>query len=229
MPLITGALGGNTIDFRRYAAEGVTLLGRMEAAHQGVIDFAPDLAERLAYGDASYAIFLDMIDAHAVSRGLNLPEDPAAREVQPDPLCLTQPLRRLDHRAEGIGAVIWATGYGFDFGWIDVPVLDAQRRAGSSPRHHRGAGPVFSRPAMAVAIELLDPVRCRRRRRRARRPHRRARVNHAAIAVASRPFWRGEGRGEAAVSTGCGLRRVPSPGAARRPLRAAGRRLQPNR
>jgi putative flavoprotein involved in K+ transport len=43
-PLITGAFGGNTIDFRRFAAEGVTLLGRMKAAHQGVVGFAPDLA-----------------------------------------------------------------------------------------------------------------------------------------------------------------------------------------
>jgi putative flavoprotein involved in K+ transport len=134
LPLITGALGGNTIDFRRYAAEGVTLLGRMEAAHQGVIDFAPDLAKRLAYGDASYAIFLDMMDSHARRHGLDLPEDPAARERRPDPLCLTQPRLRLDLRTEGIGAVIWATGYDFDFGWIDVPVLDAR----GAPLHRRG-------------------------------------------------------------------------------------------
>ena len=134
LPLITGALGGNTIDFRRYAAEGVTLLGRMEAAHQGVIDFAPDLAKRLAYGDASYAIFLDMMDSHARRHGLDLPEDPAARERHPDPLCLTQPRLRLDLRTEGIGAVIWATGYDFDFGWIEVPVLDAH----GAPLHRRG-------------------------------------------------------------------------------------------
>jgi putative flavoprotein involved in K+ transport len=134
LPLITGAFGGNTIDFRRFAAEGVTLLGRMEAAHRGVIDFAPDLAERLAYGDASYAIFLDMVDAHVDRHGLNLPKDPAARAVLPDPPYLTQPLRRLDLRAEGVSAVIWATGYGFDFGWIDVPALDAR----GAPIHVRG-------------------------------------------------------------------------------------------
>jgi putative flavoprotein involved in K+ transport len=134
LPLITGAFGGNTIDFRRFAAEGVTLLGRMETVRRGVIDFAPDLAERLAYGDASYAIFLDMVDAHIDRHGLNMPKDPAARAVLPDPLCLTQPLRRLDLHAEGIGAVIWATGYSLDFGWIDVPALDAR----GAPLHRRG-------------------------------------------------------------------------------------------
>ena len=134
LPLITGAFGGNTIDFRQFAAEGVTLLGRAQAAHQGVIDFAPDLARRLAYGDASYAIFLDMMDAHVERHDLNMPQDPAARAVLPDPPCLSEPLRRLDLRAAGIAAVIWATGYGFDFGWIQVPVLNAR----AEPVHVRG-------------------------------------------------------------------------------------------
>jgi putative flavoprotein involved in K+ transport len=126
LPLITGAFGGNTIDFRQFAAEGVTLLGRMETASEGVIEFAPDLAKRLAYGDASYAFFLDMADAHVESHGLKMPQDPAARAMLPDPPCLSEPLRRLDLRAADIGAVIWATGYGFDLGWIHVPVLNTR-------------------------------------------------------------------------------------------------------
>lgn len=54
--------------------------------------------------------------------------------MQPDPFCLAEPLRRLDLRADGIGAIIWATGYCLDFGWIDVPVLDAR----GEPVHRRG-------------------------------------------------------------------------------------------
>jgi len=138
LPLISGALGGNTIDFRRYAAEGVTLLGRLQAAHQGVVSFAPDLAKRLAYGDASYTIFLDMMDDHAEAHGLDMPADPAARAVWPDPLCLAEPLQPLDLAACGIGAIIWATGYGFDFGWIDIPVLDSR----GEPLHVNGIAAV---------------------------------------------------------------------------------------
>jgi putative flavoprotein involved in K+ transport len=134
LPLITGALGGDTIDFRRFAAEGVTLLGRMQAARNGVVEFAPDLARRLAYGDVSYTVFLDMVDAHVQQHGLTMPEDPAARAVLPDPLCLSEPIQRLDLRAAGIGAVIWATGYGFDCGWIHVPVVNAH----GEPVHVRG-------------------------------------------------------------------------------------------
>jgi putative flavoprotein involved in K+ transport len=124
LPVISGAYGGHTIDFRRFAADGVTLLGRVEAIHQGVIDFAPDLADSLASGDATYASFLDTVDAHVERHGLNMPQDPAARLMLPDPPCVAEPIRRLDIRADGVRAVISATGYGVDFGWIDIPVLD---------------------------------------------------------------------------------------------------------
>jgi len=138
LPLITGAYGGHTIDFRRFAADGVTLLGRVEAAHDGIIDLAPDLAETMANGDAAYASFLDRVDAHVEQHALEVPEEPAARAVLPDPTWLAEPLRRLDIRADGIGAVIWATGYNMDFGWIDVPVLDAD----GEPIHRRGIADV---------------------------------------------------------------------------------------
>jgi putative flavoprotein involved in K+ transport len=134
LPVISGAYGGHTIDFRRFAAEGVTLLGRIETARDGVLTFAPDLADSLASGDATYTTFLDVVDTHIKQRALDMPEDPAARATPPDPACLTEPIRRLDIAADGIGAVIWATGYGVDFGWIKLPVLDAR----GEPVHARG-------------------------------------------------------------------------------------------
>ena len=133
-PLITGAFGGDTIDFRRFAAEGVTLLGRVQAFHQGIVDLAPDLAKRLAYGDVSYSVFLDRVDAHVQRHALDTPEDPSARSVWPDPPCLTEPLRHLDLRAAKISAVVWATGYAYEFGWLDVPVLNAH----GQPVHRQG-------------------------------------------------------------------------------------------
>jgi putative flavoprotein involved in K+ transport len=134
LPLISGAYGGHTIDFRRFAADGVTLLGRVSAVHDGVLDIAPDLGKSLVEGEATYAIFLDMVDAHVEKHGLKLPQEPGARAMLPDPPCVTEPLRRLDLGADGIGAVIWATGYGLDFGWIEIPVLDKR----GEPVHRRG-------------------------------------------------------------------------------------------
>jgi putative flavoprotein involved in K+ transport len=133
LPLITGAYGGHTIDFR-HLAQGVTLLGHVQGAHDGWLDLAPDLAASLAHGDAAYAGFLDMVDDHIERNALDMPHDRAARAKLPDPSDLIEPLRRLNLRTAGIGSVIWATGYGFDFSWIDVPVLDAR----GEPIHRHG-------------------------------------------------------------------------------------------
>ena len=128
-PVISGAYGGRTIDFRNFAAGGMILVGRIEAAHDGVLDIAPDLADSMTNGDLVYTTFLDTVDAYVNRRRMELPEDPDARATFADPLCVTAPLTRLDLAAEGISAVIWATGYGVDFGWIDLPVTDAKGEA----------------------------------------------------------------------------------------------------
>ena len=111
----------------------MTLLGRVVAAENGILDIAPDLAKNLASGDAAYAGFLDMVDAHIAQQGLDMPAEPGARTAYPDPPHVAEPLRRLDLRAEGIGSVIWATGYSCDFSWIDLPVID-----GAGEPVHRG-------------------------------------------------------------------------------------------
>jgi putative flavoprotein involved in K+ transport len=123
-PAITGAYGGHTIDFRRFAAEGITLLGRVVAARGRVLDIAPGLARCIAEADLYYATFLDMADDHARRRGLDLGDDATARSKLPDPPCVSEPIRQLDLEAERISAVIWATGYGVNFDWIDCPVFD---------------------------------------------------------------------------------------------------------
>jgi hypothetical protein len=47
---------------------------------------------------------------------------------------LAEPLRQLDMRLIGLSSVNWATGYKFDFSWIDLPVLDRD----GHPKHNRG-------------------------------------------------------------------------------------------
>jgi putative flavoprotein involved in K+ transport len=82
--------------------------------------------ENLANSDAAYVNFLDMADAHVSHHRLNLPEDRAARMVEPNPPCLVEPLRHLDLNAASVTSVIWATGYDVDFGWVEFPVFDPQ-------------------------------------------------------------------------------------------------------
>ncbi|MBO0981348.1 NAD(P)/FAD-dependent oxidoreductase [Microbacterium sp. SD291] len=131
---VSGARGGHTVDFRRLAAEGITLLGRAGAYEDGVMRFAPDLAKNIAAGDANHRELLDEADAYIERNGLDLPEEPEARIVLPDPPCLTEPILELDLAAAGITTIIWATGFAVDYSWIELDAFDERGR----PRHQRG-------------------------------------------------------------------------------------------
>ena len=129
--LISGAYGGQTIDLRRYAAHGMVLLGRLQDARDGIVSFAPDLEQTLAAGDDSFAGFIAAADAHVARAGLALPrESIAVLESAP----VAEPTLSVDLRVAGIETVIWATGYRYDFGWVD---LDIFTPAGA-PVHRRG-------------------------------------------------------------------------------------------
>ena len=130
-----------------------------------------------------YTTFLDMLDAHVERSTASIcPTTPPRGRCCPIPPCVTAPLQRLDLAAEGIGAVIWATGYGVDFGWIDIPVLDAR----GEPVHRGGITDVpglyfLGLPWLSKMNSAFLSGR-RRRCRRARRSYFRPRLNSAALA-----------------------------------------------
>ena len=135
---VSGAYGGQTIDFRRLAARGVRLLGRAEGFGDGVMRFSPDLTSNLAHGDASYLSMLDAADAYVAREDLDLPEEPAARTVEPELTCVTDPILQLNLHGAGIVAIVWATGYALDFGWLKVDAFDER----GAPVHRRGVADV---------------------------------------------------------------------------------------
>ncbi len=131
---VSGAYGGRTVDFRRLAGEGMTLVGRTESFDDGVLRFAPDLADNIAQGDANYLSVLAEADAYIERNGLDLPPEPGAREIGPDPQCVTDPLRSLDLASAGVTSIIWATGFALDYSWLKVDAFDADGK----PCHQRG-------------------------------------------------------------------------------------------
>ena len=133
---VSGARGGQTIDFRRLAHEGITLVGRARSFSTGVACFRPDLAANIAGGDANLRSVLDRADAYAARNGLALPDDPEARRVYPDPRCLTEPLQQLDLAEAGVTSILWATGYTSDYSWVEIDCF-----ADGKPRHQRGISP----------------------------------------------------------------------------------------
>jgi len=131
---VSGAHGGHTVDFRALAGSGIRLRGRATAFDHGTLRFAPDLGDSIAHGDASYLALLDEADAYIERNGLDLPEEPAARVLGPDPDDVTHPVLELDLAREHVSAIVWATGFGLDYGWLQVDAFDDRGR----PQHQRG-------------------------------------------------------------------------------------------
>lgn len=135
---VSGAHGGHTVDFRTFAARGMRLVGRTAGWRDGALRFADDLARNIRAGDANYLSVLREADAHVAAHGLALPEEPEAHVIPPDVPDMTDPVRMLDLRAEGFGAIVWATGYAPDYGWVHLDSFDPAGR----PLHDRGRGRV---------------------------------------------------------------------------------------
>ncbi len=131
---VSGARGGRTVDFRHLAHEGITLVGRTQAFEQGIATFNADLADNIARGDENYLGLLDAADAWVERNGASLPEEPEAREMLPDPSCVTDPILSLDLARSGVTSIIWATGYATDHSWMEVDAFDELGK----PRHQRG-------------------------------------------------------------------------------------------
>jgi putative flavoprotein involved in K+ transport len=131
---VSGAYGGSTVDFRKFAARGMILVGMTERFDKGTLTFADDLVQNVESGDANYLAVLEEADAYVRRNGLNLPEEPDAKIIAPAPDCMVNPIRAINLAQEGISTIIWATGFAFDYGWLKIDTLDPRGK----PIHHRG-------------------------------------------------------------------------------------------
>ena len=130
-PLLTGVDGGKDTDLRILEGDGATLLGSLRGIDGHRLYFKPDLEENIAEGDKGVAVFKCVMDEFVSDHGIGAPAD---QQIPPSTRPVAISAINLDIRAAGIGSIIWATGYRYDFRWIDCPVLDNDGK----PRHSRG-------------------------------------------------------------------------------------------
>jgi putative flavoprotein involved in K+ transport len=129
-PHLSGHRGGHDTNLRRYAADGMTLLGRIEAADGDRIRLAPDLPDKLAFADRFFAErFQPPIETLIERAGINAPPDEA------EPVTFEPPvLAELDLAAAGISTILWTSGFRLDYSWIEFPIFDEW----GFPRNRRG-------------------------------------------------------------------------------------------
>lgn len=130
-PQISGRDGGSDINPHEFARDGMRLFGHLSDAADGRVLLAPDLHDNLAMADMMASRFREGVDAYVARTGLDVPDeivseptDGYEEEIQTE----------LDVAEASIGSVIWATGYQWDYSWVEVPVFDDR----GYPIQHRG-------------------------------------------------------------------------------------------
>ena len=115
------------------------ILGRLLDVESDALILGDDAPANVRFADEFSQRLKDGVDSYLAGVGIvppSLEEDPA--DV-PDPHAgCVSPLRELDLSRENVNTVIWATGFTADYGWIHLPVFDAEGK----PIHQRGISPL---------------------------------------------------------------------------------------
>ena len=117
-PQATGHGGGHDLHFRTLHEMGVELLGRFMGADGSTLRFTDDLAASVDFGDARWADVRTYIDAFCLREGMPQP----VYDIPPPMRIKTR--TELDVAREGIGSVIWTSGYRPEYGWVKFPIFD---------------------------------------------------------------------------------------------------------
>ena len=135
--LLTGANGGYDVDLRAMAARGIVLLSHSQGINDGDIILGNDLEQQLAKGDESFQNFKKAVDEYVTKNGLEVPEEEQPKESPNIPKEISSPVAHLNLEEAGVSAIVWASGFRFDFDWVKLPIFGD----GGEPSHRRGVTP----------------------------------------------------------------------------------------
>ena len=146
-PQLVGTPERTTLDLNALASMGVELVGRWAAVRDSQALFSGGLRNVFSLADLKMARLLDTFDewaqAHGSDAEVEAPERFAPTRV-PESTRL-----QLDLGSGEFSAIVWATGYRPDYGWLDVPVVDAKGQL----RHEGGV--VDSPGLYALGLPVL--------------------------------------------------------------------------
>jgi len=131
-PQLVGTPERATLDLNALTDLGVELVGRLAAVRDGRALFSGGLRNVFSLADLKMNRLLDTFDEWALTSGRDAEFD-APERFEPTRTPGSARLQ-IDLSGGQIAAVIWATGFRPDYGWLDVPVVDAKGRL----RHEGG-------------------------------------------------------------------------------------------
>lgn len=125
--VITGVNGGFDVNVRQLAADGVQVVGAVAGASGDTLSIRAGANQILDLADTAYA---DFVSAARLLATKEIDEE-LAEESLAEPTGLPAAIDEMDSLdlvKENIAAIIWATGYTYDFDWVKIPVFDERGR-----------------------------------------------------------------------------------------------------
>jgi putative flavoprotein involved in K+ transport len=123
-PQLVGTPERTTLDLNALTSMGVELVGRWAAVRDGRALFSGGLRNMFSLADLKMVRLLDTFDEWARTNGRDADVLPPGRFA---PTRVPESTRlQLDLQSGEIRAIVWATGFRPDYGWLDVPVVDAK-------------------------------------------------------------------------------------------------------
>ena len=123
-PQLVGTPERATLDLNALTSIGVELVGRWAAVRDGRALLSGGLRNVFSLADLKMARLLDTFDEWAKTEGDDAEVGPPER-FPPTRVPTSTPLQ-LDLGSGEIATIVWATGFRPDYGWLDVPVIDAK-------------------------------------------------------------------------------------------------------
>jgi putative flavoprotein involved in K+ transport len=123
-PQLVGTPERATLDLNVLAGLGVELVGRWAAVRDGCALFSGGLRNVFSLADLKMNRLLGAFDDWAAASGRDAAVGPPER-FEPTRVPAS-PRWQVDLRRGEITSVVWATGFRPDYGWLDVPVVDAK-------------------------------------------------------------------------------------------------------
>jgi putative flavoprotein involved in K+ transport len=149
-PQLVGTPERATLDFNALASMGVELVGRWAAARDGRALFSGGLRNVFTLADLKMRRLLDTFDEWALTAGTGGPDGEIGPPERFAPTLVPRtPRLQLDLGSGEIRSIVWATGFRPDYGWLDVPVVDAKGQL----RHEGGV--VDSPGLYALGLPVL--------------------------------------------------------------------------
>lgn len=117
---------GRTVSLQSLAKKGAVILGKMEKAEDDKVNFQPNAAEHVKFGDMFSQQVKNMVDEAINEFKMDAPPpeiDPA--DIPDEEASCASQETALNLKENNISSVIWATGFNGDFSYLKLPVFDS--------------------------------------------------------------------------------------------------------